>query len=84
MRLAIREYLAGLRESEELDALLPDLLLSMDIRPLETPKRGVKQDGVDVAAIGRLPQDDAQSLLLFVIKSGNIGQTDWAGSRQAV
>jgi len=84
MRLAIREYLAGLRESEELDALLPDLLLSMGIRPLETPKRGVKQLGVDVAAIGRLPKDAAQSLLLFVIKSGNIGQADWAGSRQAV
>jgi len=85
MRLAIREYLAGLRESGELDALLPDLLLSMGIRPLETPKRGVKQHGVDVAAVGQLPDGDApRSLFLFVIKSGDIGQTDWDGSRQAV
>jgi len=63
MRLAIREYLAGLRESEELDALLPDLLLSMGMRLLETPKRGVKQHGVDVAAIGRLPEVDAPQSL---------------------
>jgi len=85
MRLAIREYLAGLRESEELDALLPDLLLSIGMRLLETPKRGVKQHGVDVAAIGRLPDEAApRSLFLFVIKSGDIGQSDWDGSRQAI
>jgi len=85
MRLAIREYLAGLRESEELDALLPDLLLSMGMRPVETPKRGVKQHGVDVAAVGQLPDEGApRSLFLFVIKSGDIRQADWAGSRQAV
>jgi hypothetical protein len=85
MRLAIREYLAGLRESEELDALLPDLLLSMGMRPVETPKRGVKQYGVDIAAVGQLPDEGSpRSLFLFVIKSGDIRQADWAGPRQAV
>ena len=84
MRLAILEYLAGLREAEELDALLPDLLLSMGIRVLETPKRGIKQYGVDVSAIGRMPGEDTQSLLLFVIKPGDIGRADWEGTQQAV
>ena len=86
MRLAIREYLAGLRESGELDVLLPDLLLSMGIRPLERPMRGVRQYGVDVAAVGQLPgmEDEGDVLALFVIKSGNIGRTDWEGTPQAV
>ncbi len=49
MKLVIREYLSMLRESGELDALLPDLLLSMDIEPISKAQVGVRQYGVDVA-----------------------------------
>jgi hypothetical protein len=53
MRLIIREYLAPMRESGELDALLPDLLLSMGVVPISKPKVGARQYGVDIAGVGK-------------------------------
>ncbi len=58
MRLVIREYLSMLKESGELDALLPDLLLSMGITPLSKAQVGVRQHGVDVAGVGPDPEDE--------------------------
>lgn len=52
MKLIIREYLSLLKESKELDWLIPDLLLSMGIEPFSYPQIGVRQYGVDVAAVG--------------------------------
>lgn len=84
MRLVIREYLSMLRESEELDALLPDLLSVMGIEPVSKPQVGVRQLGVDVAGVGPDPEDGTEKLFLLTVKQGNIDRSDWDGSPQAV
>lgn len=83
MRLVIREYLGMLKESREFDALLPDLLLAMNIVPLSKPQVGVRQAGVDIAAVGN---DDAgqRTLWLFVLKRGDLGRRDWDTGSQSV
>ncbi|MCW8830692.1 MAG: hypothetical protein OQK32_04130 [Gammaproteobacteria bacterium] len=84
MRLIIREYLALLKESKELDRLLPDLLLSMSIPPISHAQIGVRQAGVDVAAVGKDPGTGKKTLFLFVIKQGDMGRSDWNNGQQAV
>ena len=85
MRLVIREYLSMLRESGELDALMPDLLFVMGIEPISKAQVGVRQFGVDVAGVGADPDDDgAEKLFLLTVKQGNIDRGDWEGSPQAV
>lgn len=84
MQLIIREYLSMLRESEELDVLIPDLLLSMEIHPISKPKRGVRQFGVDLAAVGIDPADQVKKVFLFVIKQKDIDRTAWDATSQSV
>ncbi|MDD2336133.1 MAG: hypothetical protein PHD01_06120 [Geobacteraceae bacterium] len=83
MRLVIREYLGMLKESEEFDALLPDLLLAMNLIPLSKAQIGVRQAGVDIAAVGN---DEAGqiTLWLFVVKCGDLGRRDWDSQQQSV
>jgi hypothetical protein len=54
MNLVIRQYLASLRERGELDAILPDLLSQLGLVVFSRPRRGTRQDGVDVGAVGSL------------------------------
>jgi hypothetical protein len=86
MRLVLREYLAMLRESGELDTLLPDLMLAMGFDPLTRPATGVRQFGVDLPAVGVDPDDPSagNKLFLMTVKRGNIGRAEWNGSLQAV
>ena len=85
MRLVIREYLSMLRESGELDALLPDLLFVMGIEPISKAQVGVRQFGVDVAGVGADPDDSGtKKLFLLSVKQGDIDRSDWEGSPQAV
>tara|TARA_R110002049_G_scaffold309101_2_gene516888 strand:- start:7085 stop:8776 length:1692 start_codon:yes stop_codon:yes gene_type:complete len=86
MKLIIRQYLALLKESGGLDSILPDLLLAMGIHPISKAQRGIRQYGVDVAAIGPDPDDGGKTkLFLLTIKRGDFGRTDWDdGSAQAV
>lgn len=77
MRLILSQYLRTMRERDEFDRLLPDLLLSMGYVPLAKPQTGVRQFGVDLAAVGASPVDGVSELLLFVIKRGDIGRRDW-------
>ena len=82
MKPLIREYLASLRERDELDAVLPDLLSEMGYTVLSRPSRGTRQFGVDVAAIG--PGDDDR-LYLFSIKRGDLTRSEWdSDSAQAL
>ena len=82
MKPLIREYLASLRERDELDAILPDLLSEMGYTVLSRPSRGTRQFGVDVAAIG--PTGD-ERLHLFSIKRGDLTRAEWDGdSTQAL
>lgn len=79
MKLIIREYLNGLKERKELDALLPELLLQMGFNVLTKPMIGVRQDGVDVPAVGKLDGGSQESLWLFTIKSGDLDRKNWDG-----
>lgn len=77
MRLLIKEYIRSLRERDELDKILPDVLSEMGYTIIARPKRGVREHGVDIAAIGPDQTSDEQALYLLSVKSGNLGRADW-------
>lgn len=77
MRLIISQFLRTLRERDEFDRLLPDLLLAMGYVPLAKPQTGVRQFGVDLAAVGKSSVDGVEEMLLLVIKQGDLGRRDW-------
>lgn len=83
MRIILREYLGMLRESGEFDALLPDLLREMQFVPLSAPQQGVRQAGVDLAAVGN-DAEGRRSLWLFVLKRGDLGRKDWDTLPQSI
>ncbi len=80
MRLVLTQFLRTLKERDEFDRLLPDLLLSMGYVALTRPQTGVRQHGVDLAVFGTSQEDNQPELLLFVIKRGDIGRRDWDNS----
>jgi hypothetical protein len=84
MKALIRDYLASLRERDELDAILPDLLSEIGFTILSRPQRGTAQKGVDVAAVGADEEDGKRKLFLFSIKQGDLTRQDWDGSPQAL
>lgn len=84
MKLILAQYLSTLKERGEFDKLLPDLLIAMDYVPISKPQTGVRQYGVDLAAVGISPEDGIRELLLFVIKCGDIGRNDWDSGPQSV
>ena len=70
MKLMLTEYLRNMGERGGLDMLVANLLSQMGLTVLTTPIRGSKQYGVDVAAVGKLLDEDAdQTIYLFSIKS---------------
>jgi len=84
MKLLLREYLSTLNESQELDALIPQLLLSMNIIPIYTPQIGVRQNGVDVHGVGIDSKDKKRKNFLITIKKGNVDRSCWNTGKQAV
>lgn len=84
MKLIIKEYLSLLKESNELDALIPELLLSMKHKVISKAQIGVRQYGVDIASVG-IDKDGIEKVFLFTVKEGDIDRKDWdGGSEQAV
>lgn len=74
-----------LKESGELDSLLGDLLLSMEIEPISRAQIGVRQYGVDLAAVGLDPEDrDTEKVFLLTIKAGDIDRNNWDTKKQDV
>lgn len=86
MKLILKEYLASLNERGDLDkSVLPNLLSAIGLRVLNTPMIGTRQNGVDIAAVGKIRGEDKQPYLyLFCIKAGNISRRDWQGGVQSV
>ena len=84
MKILLRDYLLNLGESNELEVLVADLLLNMQIEPHTKPQKGVRQDGVDISAVGIDPGDGEEKLFLITIKAGNITRSDWDGNSNAV
>jgi hypothetical protein len=83
MKLILSQYIRGLKERDEFDRLLPDLLLAMEYVPISKPQIGVRQFGVDAAAVGTA-EDGVQELLLLVIKRGDIDRKGWDSEPQSV
>ena len=85
MKLVVRQYVQSLKERGELDLLLPHILSEIGYEIIHHPRRGTRQAGVDVAAVGPCPHPDGEkTLYLFLIKPGNLSRSDWDGSLQAV
>lgn len=76
MKLIIKDYLASLKERNELDVLLPTLLSQMGLTILSEPSIGNRQFGVDISAVGSI-NDEPEKIYLFSIKAGNLGRSDW-------
>lgn len=83
MILVIRQYLASLRERGELDAILPDLLSQLGLTVFSRPRRGTRQEGVDVGAVGRIGDGD-EKVYLFSIKAGDLTRSEWDGNPQTL
>lgn len=88
MRLILSQYLKSLKERDEFDALLPDLLLAMGYVSISLPQGGIRQYGVDLA-VSRELEGGSGELLLFVIKQGDVGRKEWnsdslQGIRQSI
>jgi hypothetical protein len=81
MKLIIKQYLSSLKERNELDVLLPDLLAMMDLNVFSKPSIGTRQYGVDVAAFGRI-DSKPEKVYLFSIKGGDLGRKDWNSGRE--
>lgn len=78
MKLIIKQYLSSLRERDELDAILPDLLSQFGLNVFSRPGRGTRQDGVDVAAVGSLDAGK-EKVYLLSIKQGDLTRNTWDG-----
>ncbi|MEX2940755.1 hypothetical protein [Serratia fonticola] len=83
MKLIFRQYLASLRERNELDVVLPDLLSELGFTVISRPTVGTRQYGVDVAAVGK-NNNGKRKLYLFSIKQGDLTRADWDGNPQAL
>lgn len=83
MKLVFREYLASLRERNELDVVLPDLLSELGFNVISRPSTGPRQFGVDVAAVSPVV-DGEQKLYLFTIKQGDLTRAEWDAVPQGV
>jgi len=84
MRLLLQEYVGMMKEEAELESLVSALVTSMGFDVISLPQRGVRQDGVDIHAIGIDPVDNQKKNFLVTIKQGNITRTTWDGNNQAV
>jgi hypothetical protein len=83
MKLIIKEYISLLKESKELDSLIPELLLAMGHEVISKPQIGHRQFGIDVASKG-IDRDGKEKIFLFTIKQGDIDRKDWDSNEQSI
>ena len=72
-----------LRLLAELDALLPNLLSELGYQVISRPATGVRQFGVDVAAVG-LDDSGQKCLYLFSVKPGDLTRSEWNAPNQGL
>ncbi len=78
MRLILKDYLLQLREKDELDLLLCDVLLQMGYTTDNKPETGNRQYGVDIRA------HTDKEVLLCIVKQGNFTRKMWNTDQNAV
>lgn len=84
MKLILKDYLLSLKEREQLDVLVQNLLSQMGLNVFQVPRRGVKEYGVDIAAYGCWPGEKEDKVFLFAVKAGNITRSNWSGKPQSL
>ncbi|MCF3476659.1 hypothetical protein [Stenotrophomonas maltophilia] len=83
LQLVLQNYIGSLKERNELDALLPELLIAMGHSVLSRPQTGVPQAGVDILS-SYTDSDGNEQLYLFIIKFGDIRREDLFTGQQAI
>lgn len=78
MKLIIKDYLLQLKEKDELDFLLCDLLLQSGYITETIPRTGNRQYGVDIQA------HKENDLFLYVVKQGDINRKTWSDGQNSV
>lgn len=78
MRLIIKDYLLQLKEKDELDLLLCDLLLQMGYVTDNRPETGNRQYGVDIRA------HNEDTVLLCAVKQGDLNRKNWDSDPNSV
>ena len=80
----ILEHFRSMKERDELDAILPEILTGMGLEVLSRAKTGVRQYGADIAAVGK-DEGGKRKLFLFSVKRGDLSRNEWNGpSEQAL
>lgn len=85
MKLILTDYIASLKEEKELDALIEQLLQQSGFEIVFGPKKGERQYGVDIYAVGPDWEDGGRKkVFLVTVKQGNLDRKNWEGSAQAL
>lgn len=84
MKQILTQYLSSLKESGELDAILPDILQECGFSIVSTPQKGAKQYGVDLSVVGSDPKSKRNTLYLITVKSGDLSKYNWNSGQNAV
>lgn len=84
MKLVFKQYVAALRERDELDVVLPDLLSELGYNVISRPGKGTDQAGVDVLAVGPATVSGEKKLYAFTIKKGDLTRNDWDQTNQSL
>ena len=83
MRMIIRQYIASLKEENELDTLLSNTLFANKIIPQTKTTKGARQRGVDIEAIG-LDETGVKRLYIITVKRGDLDRKMWDKDQNAV
>ena len=78
MRMIIKDHLLQLKEKDELDFLICDILLQMGYATENQPKTGNRQFGVDIRA------HNENEILLCVVKQGDVSRKIWDSDPNSV
>lgn len=79
MNPIIKEFFSNLKERDELDAIVPEVLTAMGYEVVSRPMVGTRQYGADVVATG-IDEDGSKKLFLFSIKRGDLSRSEWNGA----
>ncbi|WP_431046720.1 hypothetical protein [Roseateles sp. L2-2] len=83
LQLLVADYLELMKESGELDDFMPLLVSGMGHQVVHTAQKGVRENGVDMASVGK---DDSgrRTLFMWVLKCGTIGRAEWNSGPQSI
>jgi len=84
VKLVFKQYVASLRERDELDVVLPDLLSELGYNVISRPGRGTDQAGVDVLAVGPADENGKKKLYAFTLKKGDLTRDGWDRTNQSL